>query len=102
MRTAKTLIRLADAQSDLNLRWAHSHFVGFVMRRLIFSNINRMSSTNEKKKKKYVFHFVTNLVIVSCGKRVKVNLLDVSTLSVMLISCMVPLHDSLAFKGLLI
>ena len=26
----------ADAQSDLSLRWAHSHFVGFVTRRLIF------------------------------------------------------------------
>ena len=24
----------ADAQPDLSLRWAHSHFVGFVMRRL--------------------------------------------------------------------
>ena len=27
----------ADAQADLNLRWAHSHFVGFVMSRLILS-----------------------------------------------------------------
>ena len=27
----------ADAQADLRLRWAHSHFVGFVMRRLILS-----------------------------------------------------------------
>ena len=26
----------ADAQTDLSLRWAHSHFVGFVMSRLIF------------------------------------------------------------------
>ena len=26
---------LTDAQADLSLRWAHSHFVGFVMRRLI-------------------------------------------------------------------
>ena len=26
----------ADAQVDLSLRWAHSHFVGFVMKRLIF------------------------------------------------------------------
>ena len=26
----------ADAQADLSLRWAHSHFVGFVMRQLIF------------------------------------------------------------------
>ena len=25
----------ADAQADLSLRWAHSHFVGFVTRRLI-------------------------------------------------------------------
>ena len=25
----------ANAQADLSLRWAHSHFVGFVMRRLI-------------------------------------------------------------------
>ena len=24
-----------DAQADLSLRWAHSHIVGFVMRRLI-------------------------------------------------------------------
>ena len=43
MRTTKTLIRLggcpgsdwADAQADLSLRWAHTHFVGFVMPRLI-------------------------------------------------------------------
>ena len=27
---------LADAQADLSLRWAHSHFVGFVMPRLIY------------------------------------------------------------------
>ena len=32
MRTAKT----PDAQADLSLRWAHSHFVGFVMGWLIF------------------------------------------------------------------
>ena len=29
----------ADAQADLSLRWAHSHFVGFVMRRLIYWTI---------------------------------------------------------------
>ena len=28
----------ADAQADLSLHWAHSHFVGFVMRRLIFAS----------------------------------------------------------------
>ena len=27
----------ADAQADLSLCWAHSHFVGFVMRRLIWT-----------------------------------------------------------------
>ena len=25
-----------DAQADLSLRWVHSHFVGFVMSRLIY------------------------------------------------------------------
>ena len=35
MRTAKTLIGWADAQADLSLRWAYSHFVGFVVRRLM-------------------------------------------------------------------
>ena len=29
----------ADALADLSLRWVHSHFVGFVMRRLIFSGV---------------------------------------------------------------
>ena len=29
----------ADAQADQSLRWAHSHFVGFVMRQLILINI---------------------------------------------------------------
>ena len=28
----------ADAQADLSLRWAHTHFVGFVMSRLIYQN----------------------------------------------------------------
>ena len=28
-------MRTADAQADLSLHWAHTHFVGFVMRRLI-------------------------------------------------------------------
>ena len=30
----RRLIDWADAQSDLSLRWAHRHFVGFIMRRL--------------------------------------------------------------------
>ena len=29
----------ADAQADLSHRWAHSHFVGFVMSRLIWENV---------------------------------------------------------------
>ena len=31
----------ADAKADLRLRWAHSHFVGFVMRRLSHGNTYR-------------------------------------------------------------
>ena len=31
-----------DAHSDLSLRWAHSHFVGFVMRRLKILYITKM------------------------------------------------------------
>ena len=29
--------KIADAQADLSLRWAHSHIVGFVTRWLIFA-----------------------------------------------------------------
>ena len=29
----------ADAQADLSLRWAHTHFVGFVMSWLIFQRV---------------------------------------------------------------
>ena len=36
----------ANAQDDLSLRWAHSHIVGFVMRRLIFEEINQPNATN--------------------------------------------------------
>ena len=28
-------MKKGDAQADLSLRWAHTHFVGFVMSRLI-------------------------------------------------------------------
>ena len=34
---------LADAQADLCLRWAHSHFVSFVMSRLILNNDLKLS-----------------------------------------------------------
>ena len=34
----------ADAQANLSLRWAHSHFVGFVMRRLMWCFIKGLLS----------------------------------------------------------
>ena len=37
VRPAKTQISLGT-QADLSLRWAHTHFVGFVMRWLILSS----------------------------------------------------------------
>ena len=47
-RTAKT----ADAQADLSLRWAHSHFVGFVMKQLILYNTDQKKK--EEKKNRHV------------------------------------------------
>ena len=35
----------ADAQADLSLRWAHGHFAGFVMRRLIFDCLSMQISS---------------------------------------------------------
>ena len=35
----------ADAKADLSLRWAHTHFVGFVMSRLIYLDHNRRIRT---------------------------------------------------------
>ena len=32
----------ADAKADLSLRWAHGHFVGFVMSRLVLSFQNKI------------------------------------------------------------
>ena len=37
MYTAKILSDWADAPADLRLRWAYSHFVGFVVRMLKLS-----------------------------------------------------------------
>ena len=34
-------VRMKKAWADLSLGWAHSHFVGFVMRRLIFIVVNQ-------------------------------------------------------------
>ena len=42
MRTAKLRSDWADAQADLNLRWAHMHFVGFVITWLIYQVIPRL------------------------------------------------------------
>ena len=36
----------ADAQADLSLRWAHSHFVGFVMTRLTWIMVLSLGSRN--------------------------------------------------------
>ena len=38
----------ADAQADLSLRWAHTHFVGFVMSRHLLS-INRKHLTGNNQ-----------------------------------------------------
>ena len=40
MRTAKT----HDAQADPSLHWTHTHFVGFVMRQLIFVGFLTLSA----------------------------------------------------------
>ena len=45
----------SDAQADLCLRWTHSHFVGFVMRRLIY--FNYLISKHELLKSKRAFYF---------------------------------------------
>ena len=49
--TAKTLSDWADAQADPSLPWVHSHFVGFVMSRLICSYANLPPSTCPNLKK---------------------------------------------------
>ena len=46
----------ADAQADLSLRWAHTHFVGFVMLRL---RCLRLESKKKKKKKNIAFKTYT-------------------------------------------
>ena len=78
----------ADAQADLSLRWAHSHFVGFVMKRLIFHNtlyLMHLEQTLEKlgfKKitpfKQYFYMHSTKLPttpILNCGNLIITNYL---------------------------
>ena len=36
----------ADAQADQSLRWAHSHFVGFVMSRLIYQSYEKKNCSS--------------------------------------------------------
>ena len=55
----------ADAQADLSLRWAHSHFVGFVMSWLIFQKgqyfpLHENQKKKKKKKKKKSFQCSRN------------------------------------------
>ena len=45
VRAAKLRSAWAPAQADLRLRWAHSHFVGFVMSRLKYGHHDRLKET---------------------------------------------------------
>ena len=45
----------ADAQADLSLRWAHSHFVGFVMRWLNYVPVDALSRTVWSHTRAYTF-----------------------------------------------
>ena len=56
----------ADAHADLSLHWAHSHFVGFVMRRLIsFSNSKRNQTAEARWARPKTEHRTPNNVIGS-------------------------------------
>ena len=44
----------ADAQADMSLRWAHSHFVGFATRRLILKTPD-LKGTQDRKNERYLF-----------------------------------------------
>ena len=67
MRTAKTLIRLGgcpgsdwvDAQADLSLHWAHTHFVGLVMSWLKILTIHMLITGNS------IYLFIFNNIIYS-------------------------------------
>ena len=57
----------ADAQADLSLRWAHSPFVGFVMRRLIIVHFLISVFTFLLQKSSEVPHpFDTNYGLLNC------------------------------------
>ena len=52
-----------DAQADLSLRWAHSHFVGFVVMTQIIINLN-FSGNNGKEVKSGVSYSFSFLIIL--------------------------------------
>ena len=52
----------ADAQADLSLCWAHSHFVGFVMSRLKFLAYQTWFSAIFTSADKSILHILTHTV----------------------------------------
>ena len=58
--TAKTLIRLGECPGDLSLCGAHSHFVGFVMRRLNFLHGLCLITTHTHK---FLLELLWNLLL---------------------------------------
>ena len=59
MWKTKTLIRMGRCPADLSLRWAHSHFVGFVMRRLNYQKIGYKTRESLGKQKCMSCYFTT-------------------------------------------
>ena len=58
----------ADAQAVLNLRWAHTHFVGFVVSWLKFCLISLLSSTCFFTKRSFDIHkfYLWNIDAIEC------------------------------------
>ena len=56
----------ADAQADLSLHWVHSHFVGFVMRRLILWVSHKHAWLNGKLEKKWI-HLSRSMIYPKCS-----------------------------------
>ena len=68
----------ADAQTDLSLRWAHSHLVGFVMSQLIYCNkhwsfavflkyLKRNFFRQNYRNYLYVTYCLNRLLVSSCS-----------------------------------
>ena len=58
----------ADAQTNLSLRWAHTHFVGFDMRQLILSANTLTNGTEHARNKNFPFP-----VQMPCKKEVNIQ-----------------------------